>query len=110
MHMMLVYRVLLTSLPESKKALLRQFCPLDFFRFSDEPNKHSVVIQNNGQFHAVAIIEETEDCVYWERFSVRTLSNYNVYASEILKWLNEENSRSKTIKVSLDISSISECI
>lgn len=108
--MILVYRVLLTSLPEAKKALLRQFCPADFFKISDEPHKHSVVIQVNGQFHAVAIFEETEDCVNWEQFAVRTQSNYNMYVSEILNWLNEENCQNKSIKVSRDISSASDCI
>ena len=108
--MMLVYRVMLTSLPEAKKALLRQFCPIDFFKISDEPHKHSVVIQLNGQFHAVAIFEETDDFVNWERFAVRTQSHYNMYVSEILNWLNEEIGQSKSIKVSKDISSISDCI
>ena len=108
--MMLVYQVMLSSLPDAKKALLRQSCPADFFSISDEPNKQSVVIQMNGQFHAVAIIDDSDKCVNWERFAVRNQVNYNMYASEILKWLNEENSQSKKISVSDNVSNISECI
>lgn len=87
---LLVYKVLLLALPESRKALLRQFGGNEMFAMSDQENTFAVIVQNEGTYVAVAVIEQTTDQLNMLHFACRRKDCQSQLFAEISAFVDNE--------------------